>query len=340
MTIDLTKIPPASRKELIEAGRRFSSEETLAQAEQTLKALAVHGPKLIEHGFGTEDETELKDARDELIDAGVGRETKRTSKRTAYVAQADAMRGAQQGRLRARSVLGNAQRLLMRTDGPEAESAVRTIDTLLKHTSVTGDDPERMASQLDLLKAGLTNDAVEKVVEKRGGPKAVEELEMHAEALRVASEATAGPRGTPVHTEQLDLIDGIILSLTRAAREAAEVASKTLGEPSLVAEFELSKLYPNARKPAAKTGAPATKKEKAAKAAKTDAKAEETDAPDAKTDTPAAKADAPDAKVDAKTAKAAKANAKAVKADTMPDAPPASGPPTSRAPVSAAHASA
>jgi hypothetical protein len=61
--------------------------------------------------------------------------------------------------------------------------------------------------------------------------------------LREASQTTAAPRGTPQETEQLDLLDGIILSLVRSAREAADAASKALGEPALVAEFELTELY-------------------------------------------------------------------------------------------------
>jgi hypothetical protein len=49
--------------------------------------------------------------------------------------------------------------------------------------------------------------------------------------LREASQTTAAPRGTPQETEQLGLLNGIILSLVRSA------------EPALVAEFELTELY-------------------------------------------------------------------------------------------------
>jgi hypothetical protein len=65
-----------------------------------------------------------------------------------------------------------------------------------------------------------------------------------------------GARGTRVETEQLDLLDGIIVTLVRNARKAARAAAKRLGKPSLVADFELTKLYePRAEEaPAAPSG--------------------------------------------------------------------------------------
>jgi len=54
-------------------------------------------------------------------------------------------------------------------------------------------------------------------------------------------------RGTPEETAQLDLIDGIIVGLTRSAREAAVSAAKALGEPAIKAAFRLNQLYGGSR---------------------------------------------------------------------------------------------
>ncbi|HZF47899.1 MAG TPA: hypothetical protein VE093_04575 [Polyangiaceae bacterium] len=243
MTLDLTKIPPATRKALIQNGKRFSSSETLGQANKTLNALATHAAKLEDHGFGPDDVIDLKGARDALIAAGVSREDKRVDKKTTNQTYTDAMREAQQGRLRARSVLKAAGRVLAQTAGDPAEEAVRSIDALLSKGSVAGDDAEKLSTQLDQLRAALEDSVIKPAVATRGGPKAVTELKTQADALRAASQTTAAPRGTPQETEQLDLLDGIILSLVRSAREAADAASKSLGEPALVAEFELTELY-------------------------------------------------------------------------------------------------
>ncbi|MDI3290893.1 hypothetical protein [Polyangium sp. 15x6] len=82
-----------------------------------------------------------------------------------------------------------------------------------------------------------------KAAQKRGGAQAALDLEAKATALRVAAKAKAEPKGTPVETETLDLIDGIIVSLARTAREAAEAAARELGEPAIATAFELSALY-------------------------------------------------------------------------------------------------
>ncbi|TKD03986.1 hypothetical protein [Polyangium fumosum] len=122
-------------------------------------------------------------------------------------------------RLRARSVLAGAKRVLLLSGNIEA---VHRIEVLLERESAAAEDAE-----------GL---------EKRGGPQAALDLDAKATALRDAAKAKAEPRGTPVETETLDLLDGIIVSLARTAREAAEAAARELGEPAVATAFELSAL--------------------------------------------------------------------------------------------------
>lgn len=259
MPLDVSKISPAARATFIQNGRKFGSRDTLAQANKTLKGLETHAAKLEDHGFGPDDVNDLKSARDGLIAAGVSREDKRVDKKTTSQTYADSMRAAQQVRLRARSVLKSAMRVLIQSGGQAAEDAARAVNVVLGKGSVAGDDAEKLATQLDQLRAALEDSAVQPIVAGRGGPKAVADLKIGAESLREASQMTTAPRGTPPETEQLDLLDGIILSLVRSAREAADAASKALGEPALVAEFELTELYGSGKaKVKAEVPAPAT----------------------------------------------------------------------------------
>lgn len=125
MPLDLSKIHPVARKAFIQSGRKFGSKDTLAQADKTLNGLAVHAAKLEDHGFGPDDVNELKSAREQLIAAGVSREDKRVGKKTTSDAYTAAMRNAQQVRLRARSVLKAAKRVLAQTGGDAGEEAAR-----------------------------------------------------------------------------------------------------------------------------------------------------------------------------------------------------------------------
>jgi len=205
-----------------------------------LNAYKTHGSKLALCGFASEDAAELSDARDLLIQAGVGREVKRTNKKIDTATHATAMRDAQGVRLRARSVLAGAKRALLLAGHTEA---VQTIEVLLERESAAAEDAEGLAKQLDDLRDALKDPAVIAAAQSRGGPQAALDLEAKATALRDAAKAKAEPRGTSVETEKLDLIDGIIVSLARTAREAAEAAARELGEPAIATAFELSALY-------------------------------------------------------------------------------------------------
>jgi len=240
MTLDLSDISPEARAAFIKDGERWGSEDTLDQANLTLKGYEAHGEKLAAFGFSSEDAAEIKDARDALIEAGVGREAKRTSKKIDTAAHAAAMREGQAIRLRARAVLTGSRRSLLREGKAEA---VQKLDAVLERESVAAEDAEGLAKQLDALQGVLKDLTIAKAAKTRGGPQAVADLAARASGLREAAQAKAGPRGTPVETEALDLIDGIIVSLARSAREAADAAAKELGEPAIATAFELSALY-------------------------------------------------------------------------------------------------
>ncbi len=240
MALDLKNISPEARAAFIKDGERFSSEDTLEQANLTLNGYQTHGAKLAVFGFPPEDAQELKDARDALIEAGVGRQAKRMTKKIDTVAHAAAMRDGLALRLRTRSVLSSTRRVLLR--GGQMD-AVQKIDALLDRESQAANAGEGLAKQLDSLQNILKDPEIENAAKTRGGPEAVQDLGTQAKALRDTAEAKAAPRGTPVETETLDLLDGIIVSLTRSAREAADAAARELGEPAISTAFELSALY-------------------------------------------------------------------------------------------------
>ena len=240
MTFDLEKIPAAARQELIDVGRKFGSEDTLAQAEQTLNALQTHGPKIALWGFNEADGKRLEGARDALIAAGVGRETARVDKKSTNKAYADAVKIGKARRLRARSVLSGARRILVEQGDTEA---VRTLDTVLNHAPTAGESAGKLADQLDTLHTTFSQAPIAMAAKQRGGPEIAAELATSSASLRAISQDAAAVPGTPAATERLDLLDGIIVGLARDARKAARAAGKDSGEPAMAAAFELTKLY-------------------------------------------------------------------------------------------------
>lgn len=253
MGIDLQIISPEARAAYIKIGERFGSEDTLDQANQTLNAYTLHGVKLSDYGFTLADAQELEGARDALRVAGVGREIKRTTKKFDTVALAAAMQSGQNTRLRARSILNASKRSLLALGNIEA---VQKIEALLDRESAVAEDAEGLAQQLDALQGELKDSAIADAAKNRGGSKVVTDLGTITLALRDAAQAKAQPRGTPVETETLDLLDGIIVSLARSAREAADAAARALSEPAMVTAFELSALYKRGAKKKGDEAAP------------------------------------------------------------------------------------
>jgi hypothetical protein len=251
MEIDLEKLPNARKLKLIRLGEQFGSQDTLDQANQTLGAYKIHGPLLKTSGFGAKHAAELEGARDGLVAAGVGREAAKGKKKVTGEAYVAAYSQAATARINARAVLAGVKEDLEASDAAEAAEAERIVASALRQTRAAAKKAEPLAQQLALLVPALKDAVVAKEAADQGGPEALADLEASIAALRKADQEDVGVRGTPVETEKLDLLDGIIVQQVRRARRAALAASKRLGNPALVEAFKLDKLYRS------KGGAPA-----------------------------------------------------------------------------------
>ena len=144
------------------------------------------------------------------------------------------------------------------------DTSAQEIEATLEQTRTSQDDPEKLATQLDLLRKTLNLPAVTTITVQSGGPEAITDLEASAVALRDAAQGKAGG-GTVGATENIDILDGIIVTLARSARKAARAAARKLRQPALATAFELSHIYDNRSEsstdvpnPAPGTNAPVT----------------------------------------------------------------------------------
>jgi hypothetical protein len=243
MTLDLTKITPEVRAAYIERGSQVTPNAALRQARRTLTSLGTHGTKLAAFGFVAGDASALADARDALIAGGVGRTVKRSSKKTATSAQADALRRAGAARLQTLNLLRVGARVLEGDASEGAPEARLAIATALAQHAVAPEKADLMADQIDALLSVLNDKKVAEALKERGGPKLALALPDHISALRGSAQLTAVRRGTPEETEVLRVISGIIVGLVRSANNAARSAATALGEPAIAKAFRLDALY-------------------------------------------------------------------------------------------------
>ncbi|MDC0744375.1 hypothetical protein [Polyangium mundeleinium] len=241
MPTNLETIPKTRRLTLLRLGEQFGSQDTLDQAHQTLAAYEKHAPVLKTSGFGAKHAAELASARDGLIHAGVGREAAKGKKKVTGEAYVKACNQATTARINTRAVLAGVKEDLEASE--VSEEATATVAAALRQTRSAAKKAEPLAQQLALLGETLKHPAVAAVAADQGGPEALVELAASIAALRKADQEDVGVRGTPVETETLDLLDGIIVQLVRRARRAAIAASKRLGNPAMAEAFKLDKLY-------------------------------------------------------------------------------------------------
>ncbi|APR84685.1 Hypothetical protein A7982_10034 [Minicystis rosea] len=253
MPIDLSIIAPEARARYIQIGRQWGSRDTLAQANQTLKGCAQYGDVIAKHGFATKDVQRLQDARDALIAAGIDRADALGERKVTSRTYLECLAAGRAARDSARAILGQTRSSLHESASTSARAGVKIIDTAMAQTRVADDDAERLATQLDMLRGALSDGNVAPEAGERGGSEAIVDLQSAAAALRNADAERAGAAGTLAETEQLDLLDGIIVTLARGAFKAARAAAKRAGQPAMVGSFELTKLYGSRPEPAPAT---------------------------------------------------------------------------------------
>lgn len=257
MTFDPKSISPEAKAELVDLGRAYGSEDTLTQARLTQNAYALHGPALANHGYAPSDAAELADYEHALIDAGIAREQSRAGKKSTNFNYLNALHNAKNVHARAIAVAKNTKAALLKAGN--ASEQIGSIQSVLLKSAPRADSADALATQLELFVPLLKDSIIADAAKDRGGPQLLSDIETSVPSLRSSSKAGNYPRGTPAHTELLDLLDGLIVENCRAARRAARSASRELGEEAVAKAFELNALRygnKNPKPPASSDSAP------------------------------------------------------------------------------------
>jgi hypothetical protein len=243
MTIDLDAFPPDVKLALIAVGEEFGSDDTFAQATQTLQGIEKYAGIVRLYGLPLSDGKRLEEARELLSEAGYGRNQAKTAKKTLGIGLDEANRLGRTARIRGRSVLTSTKSELSQQGKAEAATHIQTTLDATTDSEASGED---LAKQLDHLADTLDPQKAPEAATAaadRGGPETLEPLRSAAAALRGAVKRKPTARGTPEATQRIDQIDGIIVDICRRGRDAAEAASKDRGDPAILKAFKLDKLY-------------------------------------------------------------------------------------------------
>lgn len=247
MALDLSNLSPEAQALYRKIGANYDSGRTLAQAEKTRngvkKVLDLYPEALSLQGVRISTVTRLEDARAALLEATAGREHTRTQKKVTNVAHIRAMFDGKGTRLELHAAYNSARRILLEAGDRDS---VNLIDVTLGRTKSAGADSDVLINQLELLGELLTNTAIRQAV--ADGDETIPTALETAVAERIAALNStridkAAPRGTPIDTGLIDLLDGMIIVICRDIRRAVRALARSLGQPHLAEEVELNELY-------------------------------------------------------------------------------------------------
>jgi hypothetical protein len=241
MSSDIDNLPPEVREQCLVLGERYTSEQTLAQADMTLQGLSVHGADLVDYGFALEQGQELAGHRDELRSQEAEHALAESARKNTAATYDDTREQGRLARLRARTVI--AQAITKQLELKDAETA-RAMRSVLQQTSRLRSD-KQLRVHLDTLHDALSNPATAKVLVDRGGPATLLQVDDVRKAFDEVLRARAGKTLVTAASERRDILDGKIVLLARAAYAAARLLARSRKQPSIAAAFKLVHLRPS-----------------------------------------------------------------------------------------------
>lgn len=240
MVLKIDDLAPQAREHYLALGQRYGSGSVLAQADKALHGLSLYAAALLLCGFGAEDALLLAESRDALAAQCVRREQAAAARHAGAMMHVDACQRGRRERQTARTMLRIA---LTRLVALGVEDAARQVQVALQQTRRLA-RVRALPEHLDILLAAMPQPDVASLIEGRGGPQAVQRAEQARTDLfaTLAERASASP--VTAEAEQRCLFAGMIVSLVRSANDAARLAARTQGTPSIAAAFKLTHLTP------------------------------------------------------------------------------------------------
>jgi hypothetical protein len=233
-------LAPQSRERYVALGQRYGSESVLAQADKALHGRAQHAAVLRVNGFGDEEWQLLAWGRDALAAQCTRRDLAAMARKVGAQRHVDVRRDARRVRLSSRTMLQIAMSRLL--DGGASEAAVQ-VQTALQQTRRLS-SVKALPVHLQILLAAMRRPEVAAILASRGGPEAEQRIEHAYDELRASMEERASHTPVTAEAEQRTLLAGLIVALVRSANDAARLAARSLGMPSIAAEFKLTHLAP------------------------------------------------------------------------------------------------
>lgn len=236
------------RKRYLHIGRQYGSPQVIKQANKTLRGLDLYLAVLIAFGASRVDAGRLLGCRDELVRLGGDREGERLWSMSSTRERRARIQKAKDVRRRGQTLLSIAADGLLERDDEDSKRILSLVNAAQAKAGSSGADAFKLKTQLDDLSVVYSQPLVQKVLEENNVTQYVCDLDEARSGIALVIEELKPQNGTPESTEQINVLDGEIVTLCRRFRAIARLAGHELGRAALADAFELDELYGSVRR--------------------------------------------------------------------------------------------
>jgi hypothetical protein len=243
MPFDFASLTPRERDRYREIGEQYTTLDVLAQASKTLSAYELYGHLLADLGFGPDDGAELFQRREFLRESDAGHIQAVDDRRLLGKTYQATKREAKDERTSARTLISMIIAPLSKSN-PELAQRAELVHE--QTSNVRGD--KQLVDQLKTFHDLLSAPALASIIANRGGPRILAALETSHSGLIAAMQERASTPEVSSSSEHRDILDGAVVVLCRAARDASRVAARRHGQPAIAEAFKLDLLRRRSRR--------------------------------------------------------------------------------------------
>jgi hypothetical protein len=237
MSEDLTKYVGERRLELRAVGVRVGSDVVQQVAQRVLNGLVTHGAALGGFGYLDRSGQRLQSRHDQSVELTSARPEVARGKTATRVQAGEAFRSAKKVHRRLHALVDGA--LSEVRDALPAEQFSRYALTV-KQTRAVGASPQALQRNMVSLASVAEAPELADELKARGVADAGAQLRSAAAAMTADVAAAQLERGTKAESEEIDVLDGLIIEELRSIRRIARNAADELGRPDIAEAFALA----------------------------------------------------------------------------------------------------
>lgn len=239
MSEDLSKYVGGRRLELRAVGVRVGSDVVQRVAQRVLNGLVEHGAALGGFGYLDRSGQRLQSRLDQSVELTSARPEVARGKTATREQAGQAFRAAKKVHRRLHTLVEGS---LAEVRDALPEEQLGRYALTLKQTRAVGASPQALQRNMVSLASVAEAPELAEELKLRGVADAGAQLRSAAASMTADVAAAQLERGTKAESEEIDVLDGLIIEDLRRIRRIARSAADELGRPDIAEAFSLAEL--------------------------------------------------------------------------------------------------